>query len=231
MNRVVILATILWTVLGLRLVYDATLAPDTTPASLRLPFSEFGLYDLRSGWQGMDVPLDKATEDRAGTTAYINRYFTDKRHGLWVYVGFVSGWTPESIHYPDICFPATGLELRSKETLKIPVDGFESPLAFHEYQWSRGLNRPTYTLSTFYYNGKFAPAEYDLRMERILGVRHFTILTISGDFVGSLQETREHFSSVVNEVVPALIRHMPEDRPEDRPEDMTGDMTGENSKV
>lgn len=209
MKRATALALVFAGAATLRLLYDAAIAPDVTAAPLRVPFEEFPLDLAGPDWRGENVPLEDAVIERSGVSDYLNQRYTDGRRYLWVYVGYVSGFSPDSIHYPDVCYPASGLELESKDVRTIPVSGVNAGVAMNEYVWRRRLGGGTYTLSTFCYNGKFEPHEWRLRADRIVGIRYFSIITISGDLLGDMKTTRSVYAGLARRMIPRLLEHLP----------------------
>jgi hypothetical protein len=192
-----------------RVSYDHWVAPNQTPAHPRMPLAELGVRELSTGHTGRDVPLEARTIEVAGVDDWVNRYYESPGGFFWFYCGFVSGWRPEAIHYPDVCFPAQGLSLQRKGEVAVEIPG--APGArFHEYQWANAAGEPTYTLSTFLYRGHFEPVETRMRLESGLGIRYFAMVTISGPVRGSPASTRELFAKALGEILPALLDLMPE---------------------
>ncbi len=209
MKRATVLSLLFVIAAAARIVYDSSFAPDAVAEPLRVSFTDFPLDLAGPGWRGERVPLDDAVIERAGVTDYLNQRYSSGRRRIWVYAGYVSGYSPDSIHYPDVCFPASGLELESKSVRRIPLDGVAEDVAMNEYIWSNELGGGTYTLSTFCYNGKFEPHEWRLRSDRIVGIRYFTIITISGDLVGGLEQTRSVYADVARRMIARLMEHLP----------------------
>ncbi len=192
-----------------RVVYDSSFAPDAVAEPLRISLKDMPLDVAGPGWRGERVPLDDAVIERSGVTDYLSHRYSNGSRNIWVYAGYVSGYSPDSIHYPDVCFPASGFELESKSVRRIPLDGVAEAIAMNETIWRRELGGGTYTLSTFCYNGKFEPLEWRLRSDRIVGIRYFTIITISGDLVGGLEQTRSVYADVARRMIDRLMEHLP----------------------
>ena len=210
MTQAKAILVILWVSVGLRCAYDVTLAPDTTPAALRAPLSELPLDIVGDGWQGIDDPLPPAVVQRAGVTEYVNRVYRQGGRSFWIYVGYVSGWSPESIHHPGVCFDGSGYRQEHQEVIELELPAHPDTARLSEYSWSKAARHGrTYTLSTFYYHQKFEPSDWRLRLSRVQGIRYFAAITISGDYVGNLDETRKFYSSVARRLLPALVKHFP----------------------
>ena len=213
MKRATVLALLFVIAAAARIVYDSTFAPDAVAEPLRISFTDFPLDVAGPGWRGERVPLDDAVIERSGVTDYLNQHYSSGRRRIWVYAGYVSGYSPDAIHYPDVCFPASGLELESKSVRRIPLDrvaeDVAEDVAMNEYIWRREFGGGTYTLSTFCYNGKFEPHEWRLRSDRIVGIRYFTIITISGDLVGGLEHTRSLYADIARRMIARLMKHLP----------------------
>lgn len=207
MKRSVLLATILWAAFGLRALCVHALLPNTTPVPLRLPFSKLPMDAVGPAWRGEDVPLDEDVEKRAKVSAYLQRNYFKEGQSLWFYVGYVGVWSPESIHHPEVCFPGSGFELVRKEVITLPAPGFAKELRFKEFLWKNPGGGGTYTLSTFYYNGKLEPEDWRLRWDSLLGIRYFAVITLSGNQLGSLEETRNVFQEVARRAIPLLLQH------------------------
>ena len=207
MSRALVLACILWVAFGIRAAWVSSLLPEGGPVPLRIPFSLLHMDAVGPGWIGENVPLDEDVERQARVTAYIQRNYRKGGLSLWFYVGYVGHWSPGSIHHPDICFPGSGFELVAKGTATIPAPGLSKELRFKEFRWKDPHEGETYTLSTFYYNGKFEPEEWRLRWDSLFGVRYFAIITISGSQTGSLEETRSEYQDVARRAMPLLLEH------------------------
>lgn len=209
MNRALLLCIVLALSLGGRLAWDVALAPDLEPKPPRIPLSDFAVRELSNGMRAEDRPLDPEVQEVAGVDDYINRWYSDDDSALWFWVGYVSGWRPEAIHYPDACFPAQGMELATRRTIEIDLPGLAAPASFHEYEWNDAFGRRTYTLSTFYFREKFEPSTTRMRLERGLGIGYFAMITVSGPFRGDLAPTRDFYRKVLCDTIPELLKHMP----------------------
>ncbi|HLU50457.1 MAG TPA: exosortase-associated EpsI family protein [Planctomycetota bacterium] len=217
MSRAGILLILFGCLLAGRVAWDQARHATFAPLPLRVPFSEFGARVLSNGMRAEDRPLETRVEEVARVDDYINRWYSDGRRSLWFWVGFVSGWRPEAVHYPDVCFPTQGMSLIAQRTVELDLSPAPSPAPFHEYEWLDEFNRRTYTLSTFFYRGRFAPFDPEslqLRLERSLGIRYFAMITVSGPFQGELLETRAFYADVLRETIPQLIEHLPAEEPE-----------------
>jgi hypothetical protein len=133
-----------------------------------VPLESLPLQILGEGWRGENVPLDPDVKQRAKVAAYVQRTYQGDRASLWFYVGYVDRWVPEAIHHPDVCFPGSGFEQIAKNAITVPDATIGTPLNFREYLWNSPRGGGTYTLSTFYYNGKFEPDEWKLALGRHL---------------------------------------------------------------
>ncbi len=213
MSRFTVLAMIFWIACGFRFLQERNLTEATPLVPLSLPFSELPLDLLGPGWERKEVPLSDRTLRVAKVTDYVQRLYTRADHNVWLYVGYVGRWDPGALHHPEICFPhVLGLEPLRKTTVPIPIPGVEEPPGFNEFLWRSDLGSQTYTLYTFYFNGRFEPNLTELRAFRILGVRYFAIITFSGTLAGSLEETRRFYSDLMGKVVPTLLEHFPDGR-------------------
>ncbi len=160
-----------------------------------------------TGWIGENVPLDEDVEKMARVTAYLQRKYLKGGLSLWLYVGYVGCWSPGATHHPGVCFPGSGFELVTKNTVAIPAPGLTKEMRFKEFLWNGPHDGGTYTLSTFYYNGKFEPEEWRLRWDSLFGVRYFAIITLSGSQAGSLEETRSVYQDAARRSMPRLLEH------------------------
>jgi len=215
MGRVLILAALVWLGFAGRLILETRL-PAEEDAPLRTPFAEYPTGLLGEGWSETDVPLTNQIRERAGVTNYLQRVFVNEgrlNHGAVLYVGYVSGWKEHAIHNPGVCFPGQGFVQKEKNVVEIPIDKIKQRVVFDEYEW---LNQSAeragrYTLSTFYFNGKFSPNDLALRAERILGVRYFAIITLSGPTLGSRDNNRKFYYAQLAKLLPKLLEHFPEE--------------------
>jgi hypothetical protein len=89
----------------------------------------------------------------------------------------------------------------------VAVPGIEEEALFAEYRWRSPRGGGTYTLSSFYYDGKFQPDEWRLRMDSLSGIRYFAIVSLSGSVASSMEETRELYQGALQRVLPVLLRH------------------------
>ncbi|MBI4603853.1 MAG: exosortase-associated EpsI family protein [Planctomycetes bacterium] len=210
MSRAAVLCSILWGACAVRVFGVGALLPDREPVPLRVPFSRFPMDVFGPEWRGEDVPLEDAVEKRAKVTSYIQRQYARDDVSLWLYVGYVSAWSPESIHNPDVCFPGSGFEVVSKGTVVVPEPSFPRELRFKEFLWKSARGAGVYTLSTFCYNGKLEPEELRLRWDSFRGVRCFAVITLSGVQLGTLDETRKLYFDLVRRSVPRLVEHIPQ---------------------
>lgn len=209
MKRFAALAAIFWTAFAVRTAYVRFVAPDRTPLPLRKPFSELPMEILGPGWTGRDEPLDADTLRVARVSDYVQRVYSRPGHQVALYVGYVSGRVPDAIHYPGICFPGGGLELEREATVELPRGESIAQPRFREYVWRHPARGGTYTLSSFYYNGKFEPDPGRLMAERVLGVRYFALITLSGSIAGSLDETQEVCREALSRALPRILEHFP----------------------
>lgn len=207
MSRAFVLALVLWGAYGLRLICERTLLPDTTPVPLRVPFSRLPMDVVGPEWRGTFIPLEEDVRKQAHVTDYLQRRYQRQDFSFWLYVGYVGRWSPEAVHHPDVCFPGSGFTLERKESITIPAPGVAPELRFKEFLWRSPRGMGTYTLSSFYYNGKFEPDDWRLRGDSLFGIRYFAIVTVSGDRRESLEETRNVYHEVLRRSIPTLLQH------------------------
>jgi uncharacterized protein DUF3485 len=73
-------------------------------------------------WQGDDMPVDENVQKTAGAIGAVSRSYRNSRTGekvdLWLIVGHARD---VAFHTPDICYPASGFEARSKENSLYPM--------------------------------------------------------------------------------------------------------------
>lgn len=209
MKRPIALAAILLLAFAADLVYGKFYAPREEPWPIRVPFAGFPMDLLGPGWRGEDIPLPKLTEEIAGVSDYIQRTYTDGDRKIWFYVGYTPG-PPKGVHHPGICFPLSGLIPESEEVVTIPAPEIPKELRFKESRWRSQEGSPIYSLTTFYYRGKFEPLEFNLRKDRFLGIHFYAVITVSGPLLGSMEETRQVCHGIIRKAVPALLPHFPE---------------------
>jgi uncharacterized protein DUF3485 len=208
-NRFIVLGLILWGAYGIRLVLDHFVLTGLAPVPLEIPFSEYPMEAVGPGWEGRNLPLEDAIRERAGVSDFILRKFRRNDRTLWLYVGYVSGATPQGIHHPGVCFPASGHALSQGRRVTLPVAGFADPPVFKEYVWTHLEGGTAYTLTTFHYNGAFDPEEWRLRAAPLFGLRYFAVITVSVQVHGSVEETRQVCEEVLRRALPPLLRHFP----------------------
>ncbi len=207
MKRAITLVAVFWSAFAFRTASMSALGLHREPVPLRVPFSELPMNVCGPAWVGESVPLDEDVEKRAKLSAYVQRIYRSESAALWLYVGYVARWTPESIHHPDICFPGSGYEQVIKANVSIPIPDFSTEPRFREYLWNHPRSGGTYTLTSFYYNGKLEPDEWRLRMDSLSGIPYFAIITISGSRLGSIDETRQLYQGVAQRVIPEILKH------------------------
>jgi len=209
MSRSTVLAAILVTAFGLRLVLER--GRETASASLppAIPLSQFPRDVLGEGWECRDVELSEEVKSVAKVTDYLQRVFTDGKRTLWLYVGYVGRWNPGAIHHPGVCFANAGLELQEERAVLIPAPGVSKELWFNQARWRRTLGGEVHSLSAFYYRGKFEPFVWKMRAERALGIAYFAIITVSAEPIGTEAETRAFCEDVVRRAIPRLLPHFP----------------------
>jgi hypothetical protein len=209
-KRPAALAAILLAAFGADLVYGKYFSPTATAKPLRIPFQGFPMDLLGPEWKGEDVPMKAETEKIASVTDYIQRSYSRGGGAIWFYVGYVPGWNPSGIHHPGICFPLHGLVLEDEEYVTVPAPEIPKELRFKESRWRDEAGHPVCTLTTFYFRGKFEPAELQLRADRFLGIDYYAIITISGGLLGSFEETRRVYHDLLRAAVLELLRRFPE---------------------
>jgi hypothetical protein len=207
-SRVAALAALLWASLGLRLAWDAFFAVEAIDAP-SVPFASFPFEIAGAEWAGEDVPLDEEERLTIGVATYLQRRYRNAGREFWLYVGFVGGRTAGAIHDPKICYPASGLRLEREDSLALAVEGLPAPARFQEGQWRDSSGQPVYSLYTLCYRGGFAPEDWRLRAARLVGVPYFATLSLTGDYVGSIEETRAFYRRILERVLPLLGRHLP----------------------
>ena len=212
MNRFALLLIAIVSLVVLRLGHDLFWQHNAHAKELRIPFSQLPIDLLGPEWSGRNVDLDQRTLETAGVADFVNRIYSSKRSKIWFYVGYVSGWAPESVHHPKVCFPETGRHLTFESVLDVELPEVENPVTFSEYHWAATPNGEpnTFTLSTFVVNGHFEHTEIGLRARRFAGIEYFSIITISGPFLGTLEETRTIYSDLLQASVPQVLKHFPE---------------------
>lgn len=207
MKRTLLLVAIFWTAFGVRTTGSKALNLRRDPVPLRTPFSLLPMEICGPGWAGENIPLDEDVKTRARVSTYVQRSYRRDSAILWLYVGYVDHWAPESIHHPDICFPGGGYEQIMKGLVTIPAPGVLPDLRFNEYLWNHPRGGGTYTLSSFYYDGKLEPEEWHLRWDSLGGIKYFAVITISGTQVGSIAETRRVYQQVALRALPEILKH------------------------
>jgi len=206
------LALIFWALFALR---HAT-SPSTEEVPLQRPFSELPLDLLGKGWTGTHRRLEEAVETTAGVSDYVNRHYEKGNQHAWFYVGYVSPYRAESIHYPEICFPSGGRQMEEREDVSVTIGGTDRDAVFRENVWSTPTGK-TYTLSAVYYDGGFDPEPENLRLvplEKLWqfdfgGLRYFAIVILSGELTGSRETTRRSYTDMLGRALPVLLRHLP----------------------
>ncbi len=211
MNRAWLAVLILWGAFGLSLFYGRARGPRVEPRPIRIPLASFPLEFPGTAWRGDDRPLPAETVRIAHVSDYLSRRYTDGRRSFWLYVGYVPGWNPSAIHHPLACFPNVGLDLEQSEVVTIGDPTGPKKYSFNESRWwKEGQDERIYTLTTFYYNGKFEPSEWELRAERLVGIPYFAVITLSGKLETSLEETREAYFDLARRFVPQVLKHFPD---------------------
>jgi hypothetical protein len=171
MSRAKVFVVLVWALFGLEWLTSHVFASRAQPKPLRIPFSEMPMDLLGPGWKGRDEPMSDGVRRIANVDAYLQRWYSDGQRSFWLYVGFVKGWNPMGIHSPDVCFPGTGHVQESKDIIDVPILPQKYPdCRFNEYVWTDAAGKRVYTLSTFFYNGKFEPSRQRLSMARFTGV-------------------------------------------------------------
>jgi len=207
MKRALTLACLLWIAFAARVWGVKEVSTYRQPVPLRMPLDDLPMGVCGPEWVGEDTPLDDEVLARARVSSYVQRSYRRGSANLWFYVGYVARWEPESIHHPAICFPGSGYELILDRKIELSAPGFDKPLRFKEYLWNSPRSGGTYTLTAFYYNGKFEPDDWRLRMDSLAGVKYFAIVTVSGSLLGSVEETRAVYQEVLKRSMPVLVRH------------------------
>jgi hypothetical protein len=203
-----VLAVILLATCVLRLNWERMVA-DSLVESLRVPFTSFPLEIAGPEWEGEDVPLSEVERQATGVAAYVQRRYTSGDKEIWFYVGFVAGGSTGAIHTPEYCLPASGYQLQRTGTITLDLAGLPRQSRWRETLWKDPLDVPVYSLHTFYYEGSFEPAEWRLRARRVFGVSCFTVVNVTGEYTGSLEETRRHYHGLLEKAVPLLLGHLP----------------------
>jgi len=201
---------ILAAVLAAASVVDLVLAPRSTFTPLRATLKDIPMDLLGPEWTGVDTPMPEETLRIASVSDYLQRSYRKEDQWLWFYVGYVPGWNPSGIHYPDVCFPAHGL-IRDgeEEDVTVAAPGIPKELRFKESHWRDDRGGRRFTMTTFYYRGRFEPSELKLRRDRFLGIDYFAIITVSGSWKGSLEATRSFYHDLLRRAVPELLQRFP----------------------
>lgn len=211
MSRISLLATLLLFAGAVRLSLDVGRRA-IEPLTLRQPLSGLAFDLLGPGWVGRDLTLDPDVGARAGVTDYLQREYRHQGTSVWIYVGFVPGGRPESVHHPEVCYPGSGFQLEDRADVRLGAADPASPDLFRELIWRSPLGGRTYTLTTFFYDRRFDPSEWRLRRERVLGLPYFAVITASTNFVGDAAPSRDLVKTAVERLLPALLECLPEDR-------------------
>lgn len=206
MSRALILVIVLWAAFAVRVTVKAFVVQQQ-PVPLRQSFDRLPMDLLGPGWTGEDSVLDESVIERAQISQYVQRNYWRAAANLWLYVGYVDRWKPGSIHHPEICFPGSGYELVSQQDVLLSAPGFDQPMSFKEFFWTSPRGGGTYTLFSFYYNGKLEPNDWRLRLDSIAGVRYFAVVTLSGNQLGSVEETRAVYQDALKRIMPQLVKH------------------------
>jgi hypothetical protein len=73
-------------------------------------------------WSGDDMPVDPSVQKGAGAIGAVSRAYRNSKTGekvdLWLIVGHARDI---AFHTPDVCYPASGFEARSKENSLYPM--------------------------------------------------------------------------------------------------------------
>ena len=75
MNRVSILATVVWVCYVVRLGYDEWFRPDLGPDTMSTPLAVLPMDLLGPGWNGLEAPLPKRVVKIAGISDYLSRVY------------------------------------------------------------------------------------------------------------------------------------------------------------
>jgi len=216
MNRLSILAIIIWATLIVRVACEEWWRSDLGPDTIRVPLSQLPMNALGPGWSGEESPLSERVVGIAGVSDHVNRAYTQRGTRLNLYVGFVGGGATGGVHHPEVCFSAHGLELESRDLLLLDggkIDGFPGEylpeLRFNEFSWSRpGGTGRAYSLSTFCYNRRLDPDVDRLRLaSRYPGVPFHVSVILVGDYTGSPENTRRVYSRALRNLLPRLLTH------------------------
>ncbi len=218
MNRVSILATVVWVCYVVRLGYDEWFRPDLGPDTMSTPLAVLPMDLLGPGWNGLEAPLPKRVVKIAGISDYLSRVYSKHGAQIHLYVGFVRGGASGGLHHPEVCFKAHGLSLKNREI--ITIDGADIPklplfvepkLLFNEFRWTRSSAVQAYSLSTFVYNRRLDPDVDRLRLaDRYPGVPYFVSLILVGDYVGPPKNTRRVYKEALSYLLPKLLAHFPQ---------------------
>ena len=211
MNRMGVLALVLLGAFGLDLAGGGLFPVRGAGKPLRIPFDRFPRGLLGPGWGEEDRAMADGTARIANVSDYLQRVYTDGRRTIWLYVGYVPGWNPAGIHYPGVCFPSVGMVLQEEKDVTVPGPGIAMELRFKESRWSReGGGGDLFSLTAFYYRGGFAPSDFSLRRDSILGIDYYAIVTVAGDLIEDPAQTRDLYYGLLRKAVPEILKHFPE---------------------
>ncbi len=208
MNRLVVLASVLWVAFGIRFVHDKIVETPRFVQPIKA-LSEFPSGLLGENWVERDEPLTDEIVRVAGVADYLNRSYSNGGLTMRLYVGFVSGGSTAGDHHPLVCFEAGGLRLQKQEIVHLPSgDGAE--LGFAEAYWQDKYKNPSISLHTIFIDGDYKPNRWKAFFtDRIKRSPWHAVITLAGDLGPSDEITRRIYTDAMLKFLAALENHLP----------------------
>ncbi len=209
MNRFAVVAVLLWCAFALKVGLVGSADGRVEALDPRIPLSEYPETVFGAGWSVKNVELPARVVELAGLSDYVHREYRQGGRAFVLYVAYVRGRANDGIHHPSVCLPSHGLEIQSQETYSIAASS-KRAVDCMELRCESKFGEGLFSLSTFYGNGRFHPDPNALRLaDRLSPMRYYVMVTVTGDYIGSLDRTREFYSERMREALPALMAHLP----------------------
>lgn len=210
MRRLAVLALILWSAFGLRLLGARLLTRDARAFSPAGPLRELPVDIFGPDWRSEDRPLSPEVERIAGVKDYVQRACRRGRREFTFYVGLVDAASDNGIHHPGKCLRAHGIELEADPEVVLDVEGLGAPARFAAYRCRRSDGWSGYALSTFTYPVRqYHPGVWTLRWQGIgLPGREYAVVSLIGDTVGSAELTRNHYAELARQACAVLSEYL-----------------------
>ncbi len=209
-SRLAIVASLFFGAVCIRAVVQK---PDPTreDQSLRRPFSEFPIDVFGAGWIGRDEPLPDRVIRIARVSEHLFRHYEYERFSVIFYAGLVTGDSVEGgVHHPELCFTRQGQRIVERAVIPLPASGLEPTPLVNEFRWTAGGAGQSYSLSTFYYEGRFHPDPKLLRKRlSVSDISSYTGIILAGDYVGTPAETRAVYTDMLSRALPILVEFLP----------------------